>query len=276
MLAYENLVINRTGVFPNTTAKNASSSSASDGTEYVAGLINQEWGFFQYLAQAAGQTPNGAVESASASQIYTMLQMCFSAPGEYVFDDIPPQGSYGSATIAYGGTLHTQGDVPAMYLYRRVIACQGQALLIANYPNLAAAIYCGDANNATAAYNYKATTSVNPSSNRSTSGTYIVIPDFRGVTLRGYDPTPVRDPGGATRGLLASLQQDAMQGHYHQHYTVNAGFGSSNNVVGQNGNTSAGDGSGVRQAITDGTHGTPRIDSETRMYNVSVNAGIRF
>ena len=56
------------------------------------------------------------------------------------------------------------------------LEADGSAVLTAAYAALTTAIYCGDANNATAGWGYKATTSTNPTANRSTSGTYIVLP----------------------------------------------------------------------------------------------------
>ena len=83
----------------------------------------------------------------------------------------------------------------------------GAALLVASYPDLAAALYCGDANNATADWGYKATTNVNPNANRSTAGTYIVLPDQRGVFIRGWDHGRGVDSGRS----LWSMQLDQMQ-----------------------------------------------------------------
>jgi hypothetical protein len=83
----------------------------------------------------------------------------------------------------------------------------GSAVLIASYPDLAAALYCGDANNATAAWGYKATTNVSPGSNRSISGTYIVLPDMRGEFIRGWDHGRGVDSGRS----LWSTQLDQMQ-----------------------------------------------------------------
>lgn len=75
------------------------------------------------------------------------------------------------------------------------LKANGAAVLIANYPELASAIYCGNGNNATASWGFKATTNVNPSSNRSTSGTYIVLPDARAEFFRGWDDGRGQDSG---------------------------------------------------------------------------------
>lgn len=147
----------------------------------------------------------------------------------------------------------------------------GSAVLVASYPELAAAIYCGDANNATAEWGYKATTNVSPGSNRSTTGTYIVLPDARGEFIRGWDHGRGVDSG---RGLWSS-QADAFQGH-----SVRLGQGKS----GDGGSLSASTTityavpwsatTGVTldtnwSLISDGTHGTPRVASETRGRNAA-------
>lgn len=83
----------------------------------------------------------------------------------------------------------------------------GSAVLIASYSDLASALYCGDGENATAAWGYKATTNVSPGSNRSTAGTYIVLPDARGEFTRGWDHGRGVDSGRS----LWSMQLDQMQ-----------------------------------------------------------------
>lgn len=54
--------------FPNTKAVNASSPTATDGTEYVKVLIDDYWGANQALMRDAGLTPDGSDEIATASQ----------------------------------------------------------------------------------------------------------------------------------------------------------------------------------------------------------------
>ena len=68
MKSYESMVLNKTGVFPATVAKNASSGSATDGTEYIAAWINEDWGFWQALLTAAQMTPNGIAEAYNATK----------------------------------------------------------------------------------------------------------------------------------------------------------------------------------------------------------------
>ncbi|WP_211485737.1 tail fiber protein [Achromobacter ruhlandii] len=71
----------------------------------------------------------------------------------------------------------------------------GAAISVAVYGALAAAIYCGDANNATAEWGYRCTNAGNPTSSRSTSGTYIVLRDRRGLFERSLDSGRGIDPG---------------------------------------------------------------------------------
>lgn len=63
----------------------------------------------------------------------------------------------------------------------------GAAVLIASYTELDAAIYCGNGNNATAAWGYRCTNPANPTGSRSTAGTYLVLRDRRGEFERGLD-----------------------------------------------------------------------------------------
>lgn len=91
------------------------------------------------------------------------------------------------------------------------LALDGSAVLIASYSALATAIYCGDADNGTASWGYKATTNVSPSSNRSTSGTYIVLPNGAGEFMRGWDNGRGVDSGRT----LWSYQADELEAHTH-------------------------------------------------------------
>ena len=65
--------------------------------------------------------------------------------------------------------------------------CDGQAVSVSTYPALTDAIYCGDSRNATASFGYRTTSQTNPSANRITSGTYIVLPDYRGRVTAAPD-----------------------------------------------------------------------------------------
>lgn len=84
------------------------------------------------------------------------------------------------------------------------LKANGAAVLIATYPELAAAIYVGDAANATAVAGYRCTNPASPSSTRNIAGTYIVLPDFRGEFPRGWDDGRGVDTGRAWASAQAS------------------------------------------------------------------------
>lgn len=79
------------------------------------------------------------------------------------------------------------------------------------YVDLDAAIYCGDAENATAASGYRYTDPANPSGSRSITGEFIMIDDLRGEFPRGWD-----DGRGVDAGRqLRSAQAQGIQSHQH-------------------------------------------------------------
>ena len=91
------------------------------------------------------------------------------------------------------------------------LKANGAAVLIATYPALDTAIYCGNANNPTATWGYRCTNPANPNGSRSTAGTYIVVPDGRGEFLRGWD-----DGRGIDTGRNQWLAQaQAIESHTH-------------------------------------------------------------
>jgi hypothetical protein len=102
-------------------------------------------------------------------------------------------------------------SLPAGFLWE-----DGSAVLRASYPEMATNLYCGDSLNATAPHGYRATTNVNPSANRSTSGNYIVLPDSRGkadfgrTDMGGSDAANITSAGsgivGTTLGATGGAQ----------------------------------------------------------------------
>ncbi|QDQ79694.1 phage tail protein [Paraburkholderia megapolitana] len=110
------------------------------------------------------------------------------------------------------------------------------------------------------------------------------VPDLRGRFVRGVDGGAGNDPdaatrvanpaGGASGDHVGSYQADAFQGHEH-FYTSTM----------ESPETAEPPGSPVlmpqpdqvtTSVTTDGTHGTPRVSSETRALNLALNYLIRY
>lgn len=173
--------------FPLTLGINASGAGAGDGTEFVKLFVDDLWGARQALLDAAGLTPDGATETVGTSQLLEAIRKISGSPGEGViwFKDDDPS---------------VTGD--------RVILLTGQAVLIANYIPLDAAVYVGDAKNPTASSFFR--TSDAGGTIRNVAGPYLVLGEGRGYALRGLDIAAAVDPDGASRDM-GSLQLDAMQ-----------------------------------------------------------------
>lgn len=95
----------------------------------------------------------------------------------------------------------------------------GAAVSRAAYPGLDAAIYVGDAANATAPFGYRCTDPADPNGSRSVAGTHIVVPDSRGEFVRGADDGRGVDPGR----VLGSSQGDQNKSHTHTGSAQSAG-----------------------------------------------------
>ncbi|OHD53941.1 MAG: hypothetical protein A2Y33_12280 [Spirochaetes bacterium GWF1_51_8] len=160
------------------------------------------------------------------------------------------------AVIPYGGA-----SAPAGFLL-----CDGASYLRSAYPGLFAVI---------------------GTSFGAADGTHFNVPDLRGMFLRGRDGGAGVDPnrttrtalktGGAAGDNVGSYQTDAFQGHYHKEMnsynggaTIRIGFKSDGGGDADNISTNS-----TRQPIADGTNGTPRVSSESRPKNVSINYIIR-
>lgn len=151
------------------------------------------------------------------------------------------------------------------------LLCDGASLLQADYPVLFAAIGTrwGTAD-----------------------GTHFNLPDMRGRIARGRANGSANDPdragrtasaaGGATGDAVGSVQNDAMQGHWHDLYSqatmTSPGAGSNfyawgggpfNTLV-------AGSNKAVKGSTSDGSSGTPRTSSESRMKNAYVDFIIKY
>lgn len=264
MQDYAAAFTNFSGAFPDILAINASGPSATDGTEFVSNMINDSmWGVMQMILNRAGLSPDGVLESDTASQIRDALQKGFGAPvgvvTQWHIDDDP------------GTSGH------------RALLLNGQGILRANFAELDAACYVGDANNAAVAAAgggyYRADDAAGTIPN--IVGIYLILPETRGYAPRGLDVAASVDPDGASR-FLGDVQLDASQGHIHDLWSaaftgVSAdGLSTAAYIAGQvvtepsNQFYRTGpDGDFVSSPTPDGVSGTPRTSTETVMNNYS-------
>ncbi len=92
MRDFDTAFTNTNGVpFPDTEAINASSPSATDGTEFVKILIDDGggWGWKQALMTAAGLTPNGSAEAVGNSQALEAWEILFGIPDKFISGLVP-------------------------------------------------------------------------------------------------------------------------------------------------------------------------------------------
>jgi len=254
-------------VFPDTQAVNVSAPGAGDGTEFVAIMVNDVWGRAQALMDRAGLTPDGVTEAPGTAQFLSALSRAYAiGPGIGV-------------TYWKAGTPAANGD--------RVLLLQGQVILMSSYPLLAAAVYVGDPNNATAPAFYK--TSDAGGTTRDTAGTYMVLPDARGLSLKNIGDATISGRTKTGPASLGEVQEDQMQ-------AFQAGIQSGGNTYWgrerinnfqMTGGVIAGDsgprfdtaGQGNATMITaqdDGTNGTPRTGLNTRDSVLGTNFGITY
>ncbi|SNZ20910.1 hypothetical protein [Cohaesibacter gelatinilyticus] len=107
------------------------------------------------------------------------------------------------------------------------------------------------------------------------------LPNFAGRVSRTWDPSGAINPDEAALGVS---QEDALQGHWHDHFAhgSNIGQGSGGSAINDRTDSTwtqkvtASDGkTSVRTAIADGINGQPRIASETRSKSLIVNKIIK-
>lgn len=134
--------------------------------------------------------------------------------------------------------MHSGPAAPAGYL-----VANGAAVARATYAQLDTAMYVGDAANATAPAWYRCTDSGNPTGTRAVAGAYLVLPDYRGVVLRGLDLGRGLDPDGGGR-VVNSYQADMLGSHAHNYLASAAQLGL---VTSSGGGSGFSNGTGIAQ-----------------------------
>ena len=237
--------------FPDTEAVNVSAPGAGDGTEFVELMVNDIWGRAQALMDYAGLTPDGAQEAPGTAQFLEALAKGYGiGPGV--------------------GVIYWKNDTPAVH-GDRVLLLQGQVVTIANYPELVAATYIGDGNNADTDYTGFYKTSDAGGTVRDTAGAYFVLPDTRGLSLKNIGDAVVNGRTKTGPAKLTELQEDQFQGHIHSYQRVaatGAAYAPGTNYSNIADNTGS--------PATDGVNGTPRTGDATRDSVIGTNFGITY
>jgi len=249
-----------TGAFPNVISGDDTAPGAHDGTPLLDQWVRDLFGGFQALINGASITPSGSAETCGAaagnltgSQLAEAIQLICGYPGEI---------------FAFPAPLATL-DLPAGM---RALKLEGQTIVLADYPRLTTAVYCGDAANPTAGAFYK--TSDTPGTIRNIAGAYMVLPDMRGQFIRGLDLAGAVDPDGASR-VAGDIQANSVQPHDHDGILTSEGAYTgigSDVLTGATKVATRSSGGDVISTVTTGTD----IGTETRPTNVALTWCIRF
>lgn len=172
---------------------------------------------------------SGLASSQQANTLFRQLSTVAAGVGQFISDqgfDALDNGNINDFATAFSNALR-RAALPAGLILMTgagtapagTVKLNGTVIPInATSQNLVDAVYCGDAGNATASFFYKCTDSANPTTSRSTAGTFFVLEDTRGRFPRSWVDGGSIDSG---RSLWAYQTQD-IQSHFH---TVPVGYG---------------------------------------------------
>lgn len=156
------------------------------------------------------------------------------------------------------------------------LKANGAVVSIDAYTDLANAIYCGDSLNATAPFGFKCNDPANATTTRSTTGTFIALPDLRGEFIRSWDDS---------RGIDAGRTFGSSQGDAIRNITGNLFQGGQQTITGGNGAFAvtafggmfydSGGGSGPSNFNFDASRVVPTA-AENRPRNVALLVCIRY
>jgi hypothetical protein len=226
---YNVITNNNVGVFPLVQAINSSGPLIPDGSEIIDEVIDDVWLEKQALLDFYDYPPLGSPDLAGVfgavfknlpiSQPLALQYMNYATPGTIVnwASEIDP--------AVVGATLGLGMEI-------RLLLLHGQGILRADYLMLDAIVYVGDLENATADSFYHADD--DQGAVRNIAGDYLILPDARGYSFRGLDPSGLIDPEGAGR-IVGSEQEDALQEITGEFPIMQKEGGTNNHVVFQSG-----------------------------------------
>lgn len=189
---YPTKVATGTSAYPYGVPRNVTTPGDGTGTPWEEDLIKDIFGLQQELLSKAGITPSGNPDQVGTSQYLDAIRRAGGYPGKI--------------------DVFALNDDPDTFGIRALVL-DGSGVLRATYSDLDTAVYCGNTANPTADAFYRADNANGTS--RNTAGAYLILPDCRGKFIRGYDPTAVTDPSGASR-LRGSNQAWAALDHMHE------------------------------------------------------------
>jgi len=279
--AYDSITLNNNGVvFPGTRAINATGPTAFDGTERLKETVDDVWLNRQAELDFYNSPPNGLDDLAGVApanglplaQPLIARYMNYGAPG---------------VIVPWCSTIDPAIISAAINCDIRILLLNGQGVdrTTDDYKLLDILCYVGNAANPTADSFYRADDAAGTI--RNIAGQYLILPDMRGYSLRGLDPSGVIDPDGASR-IVGSVQEDAFQGHWRDiesamgvaqvlvdnaMFTGPTALGGVFNAPVTPGNQNK---ALIKTFLTDGVNGTPRISSESRAKNVAVRYGMYY
>jgi len=212
MIDYGLVFANKIGDWPNVEGKNVSSPGLYDGTAFNKEFIDDLWGAHQALMKYANDLrPSGIQETSDVSQRLEAMKHAFGAPGEGVIW----WGNQDPATLGH-----------------RILLCEGQTVLCADYSELVTACYVGDANNNDAYWflcngvfmKWSDPSAPQPGITHyiDNNGPYFKLPDARGRFLRDLSNGSGDNPEQAGAKLPGYIQ--AARSLSHQHWLANDGF----------------------------------------------------
>jgi hypothetical protein len=172
-------------------------SAAVAGTDYV---IPSALGSYATTASLANKIDKPTVVSGGHVLTYNGSTSTWVASAIPIIDNNVDNTPIGTV-IGFAATT-----APTGYL-----ECNGAAVAVSQYSDLTTAIYCGDSRNNTAGFGYRCTNASAPSTSRSTTGQFIVLPDLRGEFIRGWD-----NGRGINAGrVFGSNEADEFESHTH-------------------------------------------------------------
>lgn len=165
---------------------------------------------------------SGLASSQQANTLFRQLSTVAAGVGQFISDqgfDALDNGNINDFATAFSNALRRAALPAGLILMTGAGAAPAGTMKLngavipinATSQNLVDAVYCGDGNNATASFFYKCTDSANPTTSRSTAGTFFVLEDTRGRFPRSWVDGGSIDVG---RSLWAYQAMD-VQSHQH-------------------------------------------------------------